>query len=152
MDIKAVTNAFTQATIKVFEMMLGIRPKPGKPFIKKGTETYGDFSAYVMFVQDTMPKGTMTLSLTEEAAVFCTMTLFGDLEEGCGGVVGELTNIISGDVRRCLSEVGRTYQGSTPTVLEGKMNKVPQVEKAVTIVIPFQLSEGTFVLETTLTA
>ncbi len=152
MDIRAVTQAFTQATLKVFEMMLSIRPVPGKPSVKQSKETYGDFSAYVFFEQEKVQKGTLTLSFTEEAATFCTMTLFGDLDDGCGGVVGELTNIISGDVRRCLAEVGRVYQGSTPTVIEGKACMIPCIEKAVTVVIPFQLPEGTFVLEVALAA
>ncbi len=152
MDIKAVTQAFTQATLKVFEMMLCISPVPGKPSVKKGQETYGDFSAYVFFEQDKVQKGTLALSFTEEAAVFCTMTLFGDLDDGCSGVVGELTNIISGDVRRCLAEVGRVYQGSTPTLIEGKACMIPCVDNTVTVVIPFKLPKGTFVLEIALAA
>jgi chemotaxis protein CheX len=61
--------------------------------------------------------------------------------------VGELTNMISGQARKELSEIGKVFQGAIPTVITGKSHKLESMTKGPKIAIPFKTEFGNFTIE-----
>ena len=61
--------------------------------------------------------------------------------------VGELTNMISGQARKELEEIGKKYQAAIPTVVTGKNHKLESMTKGPKIAIPFKTEFGSFVIE-----
>ena len=60
---------------------------------------------------------------------------------------GELTNMISGDSRRRLQELGYNFQGSIPSVISGEGHEVKHITKGPILSIPFNTKGGSFILE-----
>ncbi|MBW1713383.1 MAG: chemotaxis protein CheX, partial [Deltaproteobacteria bacterium] len=61
--------------------------------------------------------------------------------------VGEITNMISGDARRVLSELGISLDAAIPTVVSGPGHSVDHIANSPAIVIPFTTDSGPFTVE-----
>ena len=61
--------------------------------------------------------------------------------------VGEITNMISGQARRALDELGRTLQAAIPTVVSGKNHAITHMTNAPVVAIPFKTDSGKFTIE-----
>jgi chemotaxis protein CheX len=61
--------------------------------------------------------------------------------------VGELTNMISGDSRRRLQEIGHNFQGAIPSVVSGSGHEVKHISKGPILSIPFTTVAGKFTVE-----
>ncbi len=61
--------------------------------------------------------------------------------------MGELTNMISGQARKELEEIGKLFQGAIPTVIIGKSHKLATMTKGLKIAIPFKTDFGSFTIE-----
>ena len=61
--------------------------------------------------------------------------------------VGEITNMISGQARATLSEMGLPLQGSTPSIVFGANHSLSFPGQVTTVAIPFETDYGAFTLE-----
>ena len=61
--------------------------------------------------------------------------------------VGEITNMISGQARAGLSQLGLNLSSSTPTVIFGDNHTIPHVTSGPVIAIPFSSPQGDFTVE-----
>ena len=61
--------------------------------------------------------------------------------------VGELTNMISGQARKELEEIGKVFHGAIPSVITGKRHKLIPMAKGNKIAIPFKTDSGSFTIE-----
>ncbi len=64
--------------------------------------------------------------------------------------VGELTNMISGQARKELEEIGKVFHGAIPSVITGKNHKLESMTKGPKIAIPFKTDTGSFTIEVAL--
>jgi chemotaxis protein CheX len=64
--------------------------------------------------------------------------------------VGELTNMISGQARKELEEVGEVFHGAIPSVVTGKNHELISLTKGPKIAIPFKTDFGSFTIEVAL--
>ena len=64
--------------------------------------------------------------------------------------VGELTNMISGQARKELEEIGKVFHGAIPSVITGKNHKLIPMAKSRKIAIPFKIDSGSFTIEVAL--
>jgi len=71
----------------------------------------------------------------------------GELNDEVKDAVGELTNMISGDSRRRLQEIGYTFQGAIPSVVSGPGHEVKHVTSGPILSIPFGTPSGNFTVE-----
>lgn len=130
-------------------MMAMIEPKAGKPFVKKDATPSGDITAIVTFTGD--KDGTLSLSFSKKCAIAMVKNMLGDdiadILKDAQDAVGEVTNMISGQARAGLTELGINLQGSTPRVFFGKPTEAPPPGPA--FAIPFDSSYGDFTLEFT---
>ncbi len=150
MKTTEVIHDFIEATKFVFMTMTQVTLTPGRPFLKTETVSTGVISGIVHLCKDEH-KGSISLSMTKEGAMHALHAMFGDdigdADEDAKEMVGELLNILSGDVRRRFSEKGLVYSGGTPSLLVGEGHCIEHSSTAPIIAIPFALPEGFCVIE-----
>ncbi len=150
MNMKAdIVNPFLEATTSVLRTMAFTEPVPGKPYIKRGTTAVGDISGIVGIAGDT--EGSICLTFTRECILQLIGRMLGEEQREINDVVkdavGELTNMISGDSRRRLEELGYHFQGAIPSVISGQGHEIRHVTNGPILSIPFSTKGGTFTVE-----
>ena len=144
-----IAKPFVQATKHVLSTMAMIDPRPGKPYVKKTNAAAGDVSAIVGLTGD--KHGSISLSFTKQCAVGIVKNMLGDdvqdIIQDAKDAVGEITNMISGQARAGLTQIGLTLQASTPTIIFGDNHTVSHVSSGPVIAIPFTTEHGEFTVE-----
>lgn len=145
----AFAKPFVQATINVLSAMAGISPIAGTPYAKKDNQARGDVSAIVGITG--CETGAVALSFSQSCAIAVVRGMLGDSIEDIMAdtrdAVGEITNMISGQARAGLSEMGISLQGSTPSIIFGHNHSLSFPGQALVIAIPFSTEFGDFTLE-----
>ena len=145
----ALAKPFVQATINVLSSMTGLSPVPGKPYVKKTDKAQGDVSAIVGITG--CKSGAVALSFSQSCAIALVKGMLGDAIEDIiadtRDAVGEYTNMISGQARATLSEMGLPLQGSTPSIVFGANHSLSFPGQVTTVAIPFETDYGAFTLE-----
>ena len=145
----AIAKPFIQATRHVLTTMAMLDPEPGKPYVKKNNAAAGDVSAIVGLTGD--KHGSISLSFSKKCAVAIVKNMLGDdvqdIIQDAKDAVGEITNMISGQARAGLSQMGLTMQASTPTIVFGDNHTISHVSNAPVVAIPFTTANGDFTVE-----
>lgn len=138
----AYAGPFAAAVQHVFKTMLGLEVTTTEPQLKHITRVSGEITG-IMGLAGSM-KGTVTVSLTERAALLITNALLGEeydrVTPDVVDAVGELTNILLGRARSELALTGLHLSASLPTVLLGKDVEINLVTKLPIVSIPFSFS------------
>ncbi len=150
MSMKAeFINPFLEATVSVLKTMVSLEPVPGKPFLKNGTSATSDVSGIVGITGET--EGSICITFSKECILYVIGEMFGEdheeIDDEVKDAVGELTNMISGDSRRRLQEIGHNFQGAIPSVISGKGHEIKHVTKGPILSIPFSTQAGNFTVE-----
>ncbi|MEG2140695.1 MAG: chemotaxis protein CheX [Bilophila sp.] len=144
-----IAKPFVQATIHVLSCMAGLTPTPGAPYVKKNSVAQGDVSAIVGVTGD--KAGSISVTFSKACAIALVRGMLGDdiqdILQDTKDAVGEITNMISGQARGGLAEMGMSFQGSTPSVIMGDNHTLSHITKGPVIAIPFQTEHGEFTLE-----
>lgn len=144
-----VAKPFVDATKHVLSMMAQLDPKPGKPFVKKDPGASGDVSAVVGMTGD--KNGSISISFSKKCAIAVVKNMLGDditdIIQDAKDAVGEITNMISGQARAGLSQLGLNLSASTPTVIFGDNHSISHVTSGPVVAIPFSTEHGDFTLE-----
>lgn len=142
-------NPFLKATVNVLKTMAFTESTPGKPFLKKEPIAGGDISGIIGITGET--EGSLSVTFSEACICHVVGNMFGEKIEAINkeveDAVGEITNMISGDARRELAELGHVLKAAIPTVITGKNHTITHMVKGPTIAIPFSTSAGDFVVE-----
>jgi chemotaxis protein CheX len=121
MEVKFV-NPFVAAARMVFKTMLNIELALGAPGLKELKTTSGDVTGIMSMMGD--KKGTLALSFREKGALFVFNSLMGEEASSISpevvDAIGELTNIVSGQVRKEFEKNGVDLRASIPLVVVGK--------------------------------
>ena len=151
MDVKLI-NPFINAILNVLETMAFIRSEPEKPYLKKDNVAKGDISGVVGFTGET--NGTVFITFDEPCIVKVVSNMFGEqinkINDEIKDAVGELTNMISGQARKELEDIGKLFHGSIPSVVSGKNHELLPMTKGPRIAIPFKTDFGRFTIEVAL--
>lgn len=144
-----MAKPFVQATKHVLSTMAMVDPVPGKPYVKKDNTAAGDVSAIVGLTGD--KHGSISISFSKKCAVAIVKNMLGDdiqdIVQDAKDAVGEITNMISGQARAGLAQLGLTMQASTPTVVFGDNHTISHVSSGPVVAIPFTTPQGDFTLE-----
>jgi chemotaxis protein CheX len=145
MDARFV-NCYLVAAQHVFKTMLGLDLTMGKPSLKTDGRTARDITGIMGFGGDR--KGTFAISLGQQGAVEIYRTLTGEEQTEMGpeilDAIGELTNIISGQTRKELENLGFNITAALPTVITGRNLQINIITRAPVITLPFTFcSNGT---------
>ncbi len=149
MDVEYV-NPFLHAAVKVFKTMARTEAEAGKPFLKKGDLAKGDISGIIGLSNENL-EASLSLSFHETCICFIVSNMLGEMIQKINmevvDAVGEITNMISGDGRRELSEQGISLKAGIPTVVKGKGHSIKHMTRGPVIAIPFKTKAGPFVIE-----
>lgn len=144
-----IARPFIKATLDILTTMAGLTATAGKPYVKKSNVAKGDVSAIVGVTGD--KTGTIALSFSKSCAIALVKGMLGDdiqdILQDTQDAVGEVTNMVSGQARASLVEMGMTLQGSTPTVIVGEGHLIRHISANPVVAIPFTTDHGDFLLE-----
>ncbi len=142
-------NPFLKGTMNVLKTMAFVDAKPGKPFVKQDKKAIGDISGTIGLTGTT--KGAVVVSFSKGCALKVISSMMGeeytDLNDEVKDAVGELTNMISGDARRALSELGANFEAGIPTVITGQGHEITSMGKGPVLAIPFKVGEDALSVE-----
>lgn len=148
MDVKFI-NPFLEGTIEVLKTMAFVDPKPGTPYLKKSNLAKGDVSG-IIGITGTI-KGSLALSFSAGSILRIVSNMLGEEMQSVNGeirdAVGELTNMVSGAARKKIESMGYSLTASIPTVVSGKEHTIMHVLGGPSVVIPFDMDEGSFVVD-----
>ncbi len=144
-----IAKPFITAVTTVLSTMAAVTPMAGKPYVKKNLKACGDISAIVGITG--AHRGTISITFTRACAVHLVKAMLGDdigdIIQDTSDAVGEITNMVSGQARAGLAEMGIILQGSTPSIILGDGHILSHVSSSPIIAIPFTTPAGSFTLE-----
>lgn len=142
-------NPFLDAVVGVLGMMASVKVTPGKPFINRSRTTMGDITGSIGITG--YASGVMSLTLDEAVILRIVNNMLAEnysgLNPDIADAVGELTNMIAGQARQDLANLGMNFKSSTPTVIMGKGHQVRHVTSSPILAIPFTSEDGNLVVE-----
>ncbi|MCG8640441.1 MAG: chemotaxis protein CheX [Desulfobacterales bacterium] len=148
MDVKLV-NPFINATINVLETMAFVNVEAGKPYLKRDNVAVGDVSGVLGLTG--IANGTIAVTFEERCILTVVSNMFGEtmteLNSEIADAVGELTNMISGQARRELEEMGKVFKAAIPSVITGRNHSITHYTEGPKIAIPFSTDGGKFTIE-----
>ena len=142
-------NPFIDATLNVLGTMASTKAQAGKPYIKKDKVARGDVTGVIGLTGEA--RGSISVSFSEKSILAIVSNMFGEeikeLNEEIKDAAGEITNMISGQARKILEELGRTLHGAIPSVIMGKNHTLTHMTTSPIIAIPFSTDNGDFTIE-----
>ncbi len=148
MDVKLI-NPFINATSNVLETMAFVSVEAGAPYLKKDNVAKGDVTGVIGLTG--VANGTISVTFQEACILDIVSNMFGEkmeeLDSEIADAVGELTNMISGQARKELEELGKVFKAAIPTVITGKNHSISHYTDGPRIAIPFFVGEGRFTIE-----
>ena len=148
MDVKLI-NPFINATINVLETMAFMSVEAGKPYVKKDNTAVGDVTGVIGLTG--VAHGTIAVTFEENCILTVVSNMLGEamktLNEDISDAVGELTNMISGQARVGLAELGLDFVGSVPAIIVGEKHIIKHLTDEPVVAVPFTSSAGPFTIE-----
>ena len=148
MDVKFI-NPFLEGTVEVLTTMAFVNPRPGKPYLKKNNLAKGDVSG-IIGITGTI-RGSLALSFSTGSILKIVSNMLGEEITAINGdirdAVGEITNMVSGAARKRIETMGFSLSASIPTVVSGKEHSIMHVVSGPSVVIPFEMEGGSFVVD-----
>jgi chemotaxis protein CheX len=147
-DVEIATY-FVNATVVTMFKMANLVVSSGRFFVKHDKTALGEITAIIGVSGER--NGSIAVSFSRESAEALVRGMLGDnvedLERDMVDAVGELTNIISGHARKSIASAGLSLSASNPSIVVGEKMEIEHKAKAAVIVIPFNMSGKSFVVE-----
>ena len=154
--MKQYIQPFIDVCKNVFKEFVGMEPEAKVPFfLERDQKDEFDISGVIGFTGEA--RGAVVISMKQHMAIKITSAITGiehtTIDDDVVDAVGELINIIAGNVKKGLEEAFRLVI-SLPTIVRGKEHSVVWPDsKARVICIPFAISnEDSFSLSIALEA
>ncbi|GAB6177994.1 chemotaxis protein CheX [Desulfobaculum senezii] len=151
-DDVRIVKPFLAAVKSVISTMAMIEVKSGQPYIKRDTVAMGDVTGVISMSGER--NGTISVTFTEKSILTIVSNMLGEpiteMGQDIRDAVGEITNMISGQARKGLAEVGMTFEGGIPTVIMGTNHTITHISKEPILAIPFSTDQGDFTVEVSL--
>ena len=148
MDVNYI-NPFITAIQNVFETMIDLPFKLGKPVIKKKDTTSYEVSGIIGISGEVT--GCVVVSYPEKIALKLASALLDEelkeVNEDCTDAIGEISNMIAGNAKKDFPKVNTSV--SVPTVVLGK-HKIAHPSGIPIISIPCEIGSGHFEIDVAL--
>jgi chemotaxis protein CheX len=96
-------------------------------------------------------KGVLAIHIPNKVAMAITSSFLGmdvdEINEDVEDAVGELANMLGGNVKSILSENGRDINLSLPSTITGQQYDFQPTKEAERIIIPFRCDAGEFTID-----
>ena len=152
------SKPFVGAAKNVFETMVFTTLEPGKPQIKSGKQSKGDVSA-VLGLSGTLTKdgnsknykAMLVLSWPYETYLKCSSAMlmeeFMEYNDENADVGGEIVNMIMGNAKRDLGEMGYSSNMAIPSMIEGEKHSINYPSGTIVVEIPITCTHGPMFME-----
>jgi chemotaxis protein CheX len=149
MNVKYL-NPLLESTLNVLATMAMVTATPGKPRIKESSEAMGQVTSIIALSgKDT--QGSLAISFSTPAILDITEKILGEsvssIDETVVDVVGEITNMITGNAKRIYSEQGIEFDLTLPSTTVGNKQAINHSVQGHPILLPFTTDAGEFYLE-----
>lgn len=145
-------NPLLEAVLNVLSTMANVEVEPAAPFLNTKRTAVGDITGQISI--NGFAQGIIALSLSESVILKIVNNMlfesYTEINDEIADAVGELTNMISGQARSSLSEMGMSFQASTPSIIIGKNKPIDHIPSAPILSIPFTSDDGDLVVEISL--
>jgi chemotaxis protein CheX len=152
------SKPFIDAAKNVFETMVYTKLEPQKPSIKEGNTSRGDVSSVLGLsgvYQDgdikTPYKAMLVMAFPYDtyikAASAMLMEEHTEYNDEITDVGGEICNMIMGNAKRDLKEMGYTTNMAIPSMIEGKNHSIHYPMKTEVVLIPIESDHGPLFIE-----
>ena len=143
-----LAGEITQAVISAMQTTFLVDVTAGSPEVGRGmVSLVGDVSGVIALIQEGL-EGTMTLCLTFETVRDLLPNIVGNsvsvTREMTVDAVGEMTNMIFGQIKTQLNGRGYGLKLGIPSVVTGKGHFVSQFHRWPYMIIPFYLDGQLF--------
>jgi len=149
MNIKYI-NPLLESTVNVLSTMAMVKVTPGEPCEKQGTIALGDVTGMIDLSEHGKTQGSLAISFPSDVIMGIAENMLGepahDLDDSIVDMVGELTNMITGNAKRLYSEQGLEFDLTLPHTTIGTQNPTHSVD-GKPIVLPFSTDLGEFYVE-----
>lgn len=144
-----IEDTIIDATQDIFSSMVMLGATPGTSFERADEPLFDTVSGiialegkYSGLLAIHLPTG----SALEVGGAFLDLEL-EDIDEDLLDAIGELTNMLAGNIKAALDPAGSEIKLSIPSTLQGAEYRVEKVDGARNICIPFYLDNGDFLVE-----
>lgn len=149
MNVKYI-NPLLESTVTVLSTMAMVDAKPGAPSIKEGNDNLGVVTGQIDLAgKDT--NGSLAISFSKPAILDIAQKMLGEtldtIDETVVDVVGEITNMITGNAKRLYSEQGMDFDLTLPSMMVGQSQPLQHSVQGSPILLPFSTDAGEFYLE-----
>lgn len=142
---KRLIAAFVDGVLKVVKTMASTDATPGKPFIESNFTMKGEIAGMVGMVAPPL-KGTLLITFSKDSILHVCENMIGEkypeINKDVSDAIGELTNMIYGQAKATLNQMGYNFEMAIPSVIRGDFI-IAKASKGATLVIPFNLKNNT---------
>lgn len=143
-----LSKEITQAVCNAMQTTFSVTVNPGQAEVGSGmVSLVGDVSGVIGLVQDEL-EGTMTICLTFETVRDILPRIVGNAisvtHEMTVDAVGEITNMIFGQIKTELNRRGYGLKLGIPSVVTGRGHFVSQFHRGQYMIVPFYLEGQLF--------
>lgn len=141
MDVKFI-NPFIQSVVRVFETMVHVKMKVGKPYLKTDSPPTADVSGIIGFSGDAA--GAVVISFNNEVACRAASNFAGvaidTAHPDFADAIGELANMVAGNAKKEFTDLN--IKISLPSVVIGKQFVVSNSKTTPRVIIPCECELG----------
>ncbi len=142
-------NPFIEATLHILETTATMQAKAQKPYLKRDDVAKGDISCLLDLSGDF--KGTISVSFMENCILQIVSKMFmeemTELNDDIKDAVGEIGNMICGQVTTKLTELGKSLNAKLNIVSVGKDHTITHLPDRPVIAMPYGTENGEFTIE-----
>ncbi len=148
MDANLV-NPFIEAALSVLDTTASIEINPGKPFLKREPKALGEITGLIRLSGEY--NATIALSFTKDSILAIVSKMFGeelsDLNDEIKDAVGEISNMVSGQVTNNIAALGDSLKAVLSTVILKNNHTIPHIGNFPIVAFPFKTPSGEFTIE-----
>lgn len=148
-DVRYINPAL-RAIVAVMRELVGSEPKAGEAKIKEDNIAHGPITG-ILNMRGTQVVGSVSITFLEETALNLSHIILGLRAEKVNGelvdMTAEVANMIGANTAGLLAEHGEAFEISLPTVIIGLEHVVCHKPHGPTLLIPFSMESGGFVVE-----
>ena len=137
------------STREIFSSMIMLDVTAGEPYERKPGTLDNSLSGIIGLAGKF--KGMLAIHLPNQTAMAITTAFLGmdveEINEDVCDAIGELANMVAGDLKTALDPKGSDIQLSIPSAIYGEEYTIDCLTDATNITVPFEIEGGSFLVE-----
>ena len=145
----SVVNCFVEGAFHILDTTASVKVKPDPPYIETESLSKGTIIGVLDIGGDIT--GTAAVIFTAQSILAIVSAMFGEemteMNDEIVDAVGEIGNMISGQVNTKMTEMGKRVKVKLADVKKGKGEVAGHALDKKVLVLPFQSTQGRFWVE-----